>query len=203
MWLFFRLRFAFWVAMGLPVAFLGGLFLMSLLGLSINMITMVALLIALGLLMDDAIVIAENIATQLQRGQSALSAAMDGARQVAPGVIASFVTTVAVFGPLAFLEGNIGQVLGFIPGGPDLCTGGEPDRGVPDSAAPPGHALAHHERDPETRLRARLRRRVSRTSASGWLGRTVDAAVQHRATVPGVRAAPCSSWRWAWWRPAC
>ncbi|MCB1808101.1 MAG: efflux RND transporter permease subunit, partial [Candidatus Competibacteraceae bacterium] len=53
--------FAFWVSMGLPVAFLGGLFGMAWLGVSINMLSMVALLIALGLLMDDAIVIAENI----------------------------------------------------------------------------------------------------------------------------------------------
>ncbi|MDX1655257.1 MAG: efflux RND transporter permease subunit, partial [Candidatus Competibacteraceae bacterium] len=115
MWLFFRLRFAFWVAMGLPVAFLGGLFLMGLLGYSINMITMVALLIALGLLMDDAIVIAENIAAQLSRGKSALTAAIDGTRQVAPGVLASFLTTVAVFGPLAFLQGDIGKVLKVLP----------------------------------------------------------------------------------------
>ena len=76
---------------------------------------MVALLIALGLLMDDAIVIAENIATQLQKGKSALDAAVDGTREVAPGVVSSFLTTIAVFGPLAFLEGDIGKVLKVIP----------------------------------------------------------------------------------------
>lgn len=115
MWLFFQLRFAFWVAMGLPVAFLGGLFFMSVFGYSINMLSMVALLIALGLLMDDAIVIAENIATKLQQGESAYNAAVDGTREVAPGVISSFLTTIAVFGPLAFLEGDIGKVLKVIP----------------------------------------------------------------------------------------
>ncbi|OQX37641.1 MAG: hypothetical protein B0D84_00430, partial [Candidatus Sedimenticola endophacoides] len=115
MWLFFQGRFAFWVAMGLPVSFLGALFFMNLLGLTINMITMVALLIAIGLLMDDAIVIAENIATQLRRGRGALRAAIDGTRQVAPGVLASFLTTVSVFGPLAFLSGHMGKVLQFIP----------------------------------------------------------------------------------------
>ncbi|MEW7980298.1 MAG: efflux RND transporter permease subunit [Candidatus Sedimenticola endophacoides] len=115
MWLFFQGRFAFWVAMGLPVSFLGALFFMNLLGLTINMITMVALLIAIGLLMDDAIVIAENIATQLRRGRGALQAAIDGTRQVAPGVLASFLTTVSVFGPLAFLSGHMGKVLQFIP----------------------------------------------------------------------------------------
>ncbi len=115
MWLFFQLRFAFWVAMGLPVSFLGALFIMGMLGLTINMITMVALLIAIGLLMDDAIVISENIAAHLRKGKSPVQAAIDGAKQVAPGVIASFLTTIAVFGPLAFLSGHMGNVLKFIP----------------------------------------------------------------------------------------
>ncbi|MBL3590147.1 MAG: efflux RND transporter permease subunit [gamma proteobacterium endosymbiont of Lamellibrachia anaximandri] len=115
MWLFFQGRFAFWVAMGLPISFLGALFFMSVFGLTINMITMVALLIAIGLLMDDAIVIAENIATHLKRGKNAMQAAIDGTRQVAPGVRSSFLTTIAVFGPLAFLSGHLGKVLQFIP----------------------------------------------------------------------------------------
>ncbi len=115
MLLFFPSRFAFWVVMGLPASFLGALFMMQLLGLTINMITMVALLIAIGLLMDDAIVIAENIATHLRRGKSALDAAIDGTKQVAPGVLSSFLTTISVFTPLAFLSGKMGQVLQFIP----------------------------------------------------------------------------------------
>ncbi len=115
MWLFFQGRFAFWVAAGLPVSFLGALFLMQALGLTINMITMVALLIAIGLLMDDAIVISENIATQMRRGKDAFQAAIDGAKEVAPGVVSSFLTSVAVFAPLAFLEGHLGKVLQFIP----------------------------------------------------------------------------------------
>ncbi|MCP3881646.1 MAG: efflux RND transporter permease subunit, partial [Sulfitobacter sp.] len=115
MWLFFQLRFAFWVAMGLPTSFLGGIFIMSLLGQSINMISMVALLITLGLLMDDAIVIAENIATHLRKGKSAFHAAVDGVIQVMPGVFSSFLTSVAVFAPLAFLSGNMGKILEVIP----------------------------------------------------------------------------------------
>ncbi len=115
MWLFFQGRFAFWVAMGLPISFLGALFLMGMFGLTINMITMVALLIAIGLLMDDAIVIAENIATRLRHGSDPYTAATEGTRQVAPGVISSFLTTASVFGPLAFLSGHMGKVLQFIP----------------------------------------------------------------------------------------
>lgn len=115
MWLFFRFTFAFWVSMGLPISFLGGLFLMSLLGQSINMISMVALLIALGLLMDDAIVISENIASHLRKGKKALDAAIDGTLQVMPGVVSSFLTTTAIFLPLAFLSGDMGKVLLVIP----------------------------------------------------------------------------------------
>lgn len=69
MWLFFTLRTSFWVTMGLPVSFLGTLFAMHAIGFSLNMLTMVGLLVALGLLMDDAIVIAENISSHSQRGK--------------------------------------------------------------------------------------------------------------------------------------
>ncbi|OQY52271.1 MAG: acriflavin resistance protein [Desulfobacteraceae bacterium 4572_88] len=115
MWLFFSFRFSFWVAMGLPVSFLGALFFVPLIGYSLNMITMVGLLIALGLLMDDAIVLSENIATHLEKGKSALQAAIEGTNQVKAGVLSSFLTTICVFGPIAFLEGFIGKVLKVMP----------------------------------------------------------------------------------------
>ncbi len=115
LWLFFSIRFSFWVAMGLPVSFFGTFFLMTLIGMSINMLTMVALLIAIGLLMDDAIVIAENIATNVQQGKPPLAAAIDGTNQVAIGVASSFLTSICVFAPLAFLQGDIGQVLRVVP----------------------------------------------------------------------------------------
>ncbi|MDO6739572.1 efflux RND transporter permease subunit, partial [Wenyingzhuangia sp. 2_MG-2023] len=72
--LFFGFRYTFWVVMGLPVSFLASFFLMLQFGISINMMSMVALLLALGILMDDAIVIAESIAEQRQRGLSPLYA---------------------------------------------------------------------------------------------------------------------------------
>ncbi|MDD4098264.1 MAG: efflux RND transporter permease subunit, partial [Lentisphaeria bacterium] len=115
MWLFFSFRFSFWVAMGLPVSFLGAMFCAPRLGLSVNMFTMVGMLLALGLLMDDAIVIAENIAAHRQRGKKPLAAVADGVREVAGGVVSSFVTTVCVLGPLAFITGQIGRVLRVVP----------------------------------------------------------------------------------------
>ncbi len=114
-WLFFGLRYSFWLAAGLPVAFMGTIAGMAAIGYSFDMITMVALLIALGLMMDDAIVIAENIARHRAAGRSVVDAAVEGTREVAPGVLASFLTTIGVFGALAFLQGNIGAVMAVLP----------------------------------------------------------------------------------------
>lgn len=115
MWLFFTFRYSFWVAAGLPVAFLGGLFLMASLGLSINIMSLVALLMAIGIMMDDAIVIAESIASHLDRGQEIDDAVYNGVKTVFPGVLSSFLTTVCIFGSLMFLQGEMGAVLKVIP----------------------------------------------------------------------------------------
>ncbi len=115
MWLFFGLRYSFWISVGLPTAFAGAIALMIAFGFSLNMLTMVALLMVIGLLMDDAIVIAENIATQRRHGKSRMDAAVIGTRQVLPGVLSSFATTICIFGSLAFLKGDIGAVLKVVP----------------------------------------------------------------------------------------
>ena len=115
LWLFFNFRFSFWVAMGFPVSFMGTIAVMAFAGFSFDMITMVGLLIAIGLLVDDAIVIAENIAAHVRKGSAPLKAAVDGARQVAPGVLSSYLTTICVFGSLVFIKGDIGAILKFMP----------------------------------------------------------------------------------------
>jgi len=115
LWLFFSFRYSFWVTMGLPVSFLGAFFLLPLIGVTINMISMVGLLIGIGLLMDDAIVIAENIAARMAKGEKPLHAAISGVQQVLPGVVSSFATTLLVFGSLAFITGNMGQILRILP----------------------------------------------------------------------------------------
>jgi len=115
MGLFFRPRLALWAVLGLPVAFMGAFFVMSLSGLSLNMITLVALLMAIGIVMDDAVVIVDNIAVQARNGASPLDAVVEGTRQVLPGVVSSFLTTVWVFAPLAFLAGELGAVLEVLP----------------------------------------------------------------------------------------
>ncbi|MEO0693676.1 MAG: efflux RND transporter permease subunit, partial [Pseudomonadota bacterium] len=100
---------------GLPVSFLGAIAVMAAMGYSLNMLTMVGLLIVIGILMDDAIVIAENIASHRAAGLSPVEASIAGVRQVAPGVIASFATTTIVFGSIAFLDGDLGELLRVIP----------------------------------------------------------------------------------------
>ncbi len=115
MWLFFNLKLSFWVVMSLPVSFFGAFVLMPPCDLTINMLTMVGLLLAIGILMDDGIVIAENVAAHRARGASPLDAAVRGTREVADGVVSSFVTTVCVLGPLAGLAGDIGRVLRVVP----------------------------------------------------------------------------------------
>ncbi len=115
LWLFFSFRYSFWVTMGLPISFLGALFVIPLVGMTINMITLVGLLIGVGLLMDDAIVIAENIASRMEKGERAMQAAVSGVNQVLPGILSSFATTLLVFGSLAFITGTIGQILKVMP----------------------------------------------------------------------------------------
>ncbi len=115
LFLFFSWRYTFWVALGLPVSFVGGLVMMSVFAISINMISMVALLMAIGILMDDAIVISESIESEYRKGKSPLEASIDGIKKVARGVFSSFTTSAILFGSLLFLKGDMGQVMGVLP----------------------------------------------------------------------------------------
>jgi hydrophobic/amphiphilic exporter-1 (mainly G- bacteria), HAE1 family len=184
MWVFFRLRYALWVAMALPVSFLGALFVMAWIDYSLNMITLVALLVAIGLLIDNAIVISENIATKLQEGLAPLRAALEGTREVAPGVTASFLTTIAVFLPLAFLEGEIGTVLAVIP---VVLIVTLSVSFLEAFLILPNH-LARTARRAEP-APSRLRRGFESAFAATrerWLGRLVDAAVRLRYLTLGL-----------------
>lgn len=111
---FFRPGLAFWAAMGLPVAMAGALAMMAMTGLSLNMITMVALLMATGIVMDDSVVLSDSIAVEGAKGDGIVGV-VRGVMTVAPGVLASFLTTVAVFAPLSFLNGQLGKVLEVLP----------------------------------------------------------------------------------------
>ena len=115
LFLFFNWRYTFWVALGLPISFLGGLSMMVLFGVTINMISMVALLMAIGILMDDAIVISESISHEYKNGKSPRQAAIDGTSRVFAGVVASYLTSAFLFGSLLMMKGDMGQILGVLP----------------------------------------------------------------------------------------
>ncbi len=115
LFLFFSWRYTFWIALGLPISFLGGLAMMVMFGISINMISMVALLMAIGILMDDAIVLSESIDHEYRKGKSPLDAAVDGTQKVFRGVLASFLTSAFLFGSLLMMQGDMGQILGVLP----------------------------------------------------------------------------------------
>ncbi|HRO37414.1 efflux RND transporter permease subunit [Thauera sp.] len=108
-------RVAFWVMVGVPTAFLATLALMYLLGGTINMMSLFALIMALGIIVDDAIVVSEDADTHRHLGEGPAQAALGGARRMLWPVIASSLTTVAAFLPLMMVGGVIGNILGDIP----------------------------------------------------------------------------------------
>ena len=113
--LFLEIRLAAWVMLGIPISFLGTLFVMPWLGVSINMISLFAFILALGILVDDAIVIGENIFEHRQKGKPYVKAAIDGAMEVAIPVVFSILTTIAAFLPLVFVSGMMGKFIKVIP----------------------------------------------------------------------------------------
>jgi len=112
--MFLRPRLAFWVSAGVPVAFLGALFLASTLGLSIDAISLFGFILVLGILVDDAIVVGENIHANQQREKDPLAAAIKGAQQVSIPVIFGVLTTMAAFMPLLLGPGTSGQIQAII-----------------------------------------------------------------------------------------
>ncbi len=112
---FINVRLAFWVMMGIPASFLGALFLMPAFDVSINMISLFAFIMALGIVVDDAIVVGENIYTKRTEGLPLVAAAIEGAREVAVPVVFSIITNVVAFIPLLFVAGIMGKIMRIIP----------------------------------------------------------------------------------------
>ncbi len=113
--IFLEFRLAFWVMMGIPISFLGSLLFLPALGSSINMITLFAYIIALGIVVDDAIVIGENIYHYRQSGMSAIEASIKGARELAVPVVFSILTNIVAFLPISYIPGEMGKIFGMIP----------------------------------------------------------------------------------------
>jgi multidrug efflux pump subunit AcrB len=113
--LFLRFSVALWVCVGIPVAFMGALALLPWLGGTINVISLFAFILVLGVVVDDAIVTGENIYTHLKRGENPADAVVRGTKEVAVPVTFGILTTVAAFLPLFMVEGVRGQLFAQIP----------------------------------------------------------------------------------------
>ena len=115
LYLFLSARVAWWIAIGIPISFMSTLFILYLVGGSINMISLFALIMALGIIVDDAIVVGEDALAHYQAGEEPLMAAEGGARRMFAPVLASSLTTIAAFIPLMLISGPTGKILFAIP----------------------------------------------------------------------------------------
>lgn len=113
--LFLNWRVAFWAAIGLPVSFLGTFIVMWIFGISINLLSVFGLIIVLGIIVDDAIVIGENICRHVEEGEPSETAAVQATEEVQWPVIIAVLTTIAAFAPLLFIQGTIGDFMGELP----------------------------------------------------------------------------------------
>ncbi|WP_456403720.1 efflux RND transporter permease subunit [Hydrogenimonas sp.] len=113
--LFLEIRLAFWVMMGIPISFMGAFFLFPFLDVSISMVSLFAFIIALGIVVDDAIVVGENIYRYRERGYTPLAAAIRGAKEMAVPVSFAILTNVVAFMPIYFIPGTTGKIFQVIP----------------------------------------------------------------------------------------
>ena len=112
---FLEFKLAFWVTMGIPISFLGGMLFLPIFDVSINMISMFAFIVALGIVVDDAIIAGENIYEYRQKNVSFVEAAIFGAKDVAIPISYSILTNIAAFMPLLFVPGVMGKIWKVIP----------------------------------------------------------------------------------------
>lgn len=113
--IFLEARLAFWVMMGVPISFVGSFLFLPFFGVTINMMSLFAYIIALGIVVDDAIVVGENIYYYHQQGMTFMDAAITGAREVAVSVVFSILTNIAAFIPIYFIPGTTGKIFQMIP----------------------------------------------------------------------------------------
>lgn len=113
--LFLQIRLALWVMLGIPISFLGALLMMPSIDVSINMLSLFAFILALGIVVDDAIVVGENVYTHRGMNKPYMKAAIDGTIEVGRPVIFSVLTTITAFLPLVFVSGTIGKFIKVVP----------------------------------------------------------------------------------------
>ncbi len=110
--IFLNTRLAFWVAFGLPVAFLGMFIFAGYFDVTINVLSLFGMIIVIGILVDDGIVIAENIYQHYEMGKTPFQAAVDGTLEVIPPILSAIITTILAFSTFLFLDSRIGEFFG-------------------------------------------------------------------------------------------
>jgi multidrug efflux pump subunit AcrB len=113
--LFLRLRLAFWVSLGIPISFLGAVALMPHLDMTINFISLMAFIVVLGIVVDDAIVVGESTHTEQEKSGEKLRGAIRGAQRIVVPVTFGVLTTIAAFAPLLFIPGPMGRMTRVVP----------------------------------------------------------------------------------------
>ena len=113
--LFLEIRLAFWVAVGIAVSFVGTFGVMAVLGVSINLMSLFAFILAVGIVVDDAVMVGEIIHAERERGSRGVVASVRGTRRITGPVIFAVLTTVVAFCPLFFIPSSIGRIVGEIP----------------------------------------------------------------------------------------
>jgi len=108
-------KLAFWVAMGIPISFLGGFLIFGSIGITLNMVTLFALIVVIGIVVDDAIVVGENIYAEQQHGFHESRAAFEGVKNIYAPVLVGVLTTMAAFAPLLFQTGTFAKITRPIP----------------------------------------------------------------------------------------
>lgn len=114
--MFLNMRLSFWVSLGIPIALMGAFWLLPIFGNTINMVSMFAIILVLGIVVDDAIIVGENIYShQTRHGRKGIAGAISGTQEVAKPVVFAVLTTMIMFAPLLFLPGNEGKLMRVIP----------------------------------------------------------------------------------------
>lgn len=181
LFLFLNHRLAWWVAAGVPVSFLATFIFLELTGNSINVISLLGFLIALGVIVDDAIVVGENAYANMEKGDDPEKAAIKAARRMLPAVVASSVTTIAAFLPLLLVGGSAGA---FTKGVPIVVIMAIAASLIECFIILPGH-LAHSFKKGQAQQPSRFRRRFEQGFdfiRQRVVRRVVTHAVNYRAT---------------------
>ena len=197
---FLELRLAFWVSLGIPISFLGTFMLMPVFDVTANIVSTFAFILVLGIVVDDAIIVGENVYRHQRRGRTPLEGALAGVREVATPVLFAVLTTAAAFSPLLFVPGMLGKMMRYVPLVVIPC--------VLFSLVESLHILPAHPRPPAggtARAVVAVPARPGRRARSGRRPRLPPRAGGEPALAPphagggGVDARPG---RWGWWRAA-